>query len=486
MLKLFSPGFIRKIDSQLLIKHPDIWMSKIHYVGWNCLLLFACSALLGLFLPINLTRDIQYELWYFLLSVLSVIVMCFWIYQYAIFNKEKNYGNFHFQDEYRNFILVFISVLLFLLVPVPFELVQNKRIAALYSDSEVIADMNSLNEIDPYMVHSSNNYFTWYDSTNNIQYATIKKLNPNSQTFYTPYFIRSDSAKFPALKTEFQLYRSYHPISSKAELIPMIDRYISIATKYGIETSFTSEEVAQKYLEMLGKEKIPVSEMYGYGQYQYELMTVFSNLAKAKFDKLFIYSSDYRWTIFYFTICITSFLLLFKMTYWKQYLITIVILLLYPLITFILAQLLPFGGFIRSASFYQGALLSLMLFSTATLFVTSGQNKYYTPLLNIFNQISYVTLIFSFLMFVYFLHDATNIFHNHDHETFTNPYYKNEAITAQLDYEGWLQSYYNSYWSDVYKNWMNAMKYTGIFAYIIFLPFFKKLFVKQISLPQRT
>ncbi|HRH10821.1 MAG TPA: hypothetical protein PLU73_04875, partial [Bacteroidia bacterium] len=161
MLKLLSPKFITKIDSHLLVNHPDIWMSKIHYVGWNGLLLFACSALLGLFLPIHLIRDVQYELWYFLLSLLSVIVMCFWIYHYAIFNKEKNFGNFHLADEYRNFILVFISVLIFLLVPVPFELVQNKRIASMYTDAEVIADMNSLNEIDPYMAHSSNNYFTW-------------------------------------------------------------------------------------------------------------------------------------------------------------------------------------------------------------------------------------------------------------------------------------------------------------------------------------
>ena len=486
MLKLLSPKFITKIDSHLLVNHPDIWMSKIHYVGWNGLLLFACSALLGLFLPIHLIRDVQYELWYFLLSLLSVIVMCFWIYHYAIFNKEKNFGNFHLADEYRNFILVFISVLIFLLVPVPFELVQNKRIATMYTDAEVIADMNSLNEIDPYMVHSSNNYFTWYDSTSNIQYATIKKLNPNSQTFYTPYFLRGDSVKFPALKTEYQLYKSYHPITSLSELTPKIEQYISIAEKYGVQASFTAEEVAKKYLEMLGKEKIPVSEMYGYGSYQYELMTVFSNLSKAKFDKLFIYSSDYRWTIFYFTICITSFLLLFKMTYWKQFLITIVILLLYPLITFILSQLLPYGGPFRSGSFYEGCIVALMLFSTFTLVFTSSRNKTYHAFYNIFNQISYVTLIFLFLMVLTFLHDCTNLFHNHDREIFTNPYAMPEALPAKMDYDAWLQSYYNEYWSAVYKNWVTAMKYTGIALYLILLPFYKKLFVKQISLPQRT
>lgn len=483
-MKLLTPKFIRKLDAELLVKHPDIWISKIHSVVWNCLLLFGCAALLGLTLPINLIRDVQYELWYFLLSVLSIVVMCFWIFQYAIFNKEKNFGNFHILEEYRNFILVFTCVLLFLLVPVPFELVQNQRIASMYSDEEVIKDMNSLNEIDPYMAHSSNSYFTWYDSTSNIQYATIKKLNPNSQSFYTPYFLRGDSLKFPALKTEYQLFKTYHPNQSKTELIALIDEYIRIASKYNVEVGFTSEEVAEKFLEMLSKEKIPVSEMYASGSYQYELMTVFSNLAKAKFDKLFIYTAEYRWTIFYFTICITSFLLLFKMSYWKQFLIMIVILLLYPLITFILSQLLPYGGAFRSNTFFEGSLLALLLFSAITLFISAKRNKYYVPFLNIFNQISYVTLIFFFLLLLQFIYDNTNVFHNHDREYFSNPYTMPEALPAKMNYDTWLQSYYNEYWHKVYKNWVSAMKYMGIALYLILLPVFKKLFVKQLALPQ--
>ena len=488
MFKAITPRFINNIDAFLLINHPILWMSKIHYVLWHGLTIWFLSALLGLVLPIDLTQRIEYEIWYFLFTVLTLVVFCFWVFRYLIFNKSKNYGSRKFSDEYKNFFLVFSSVTIFLLVPWPFELIYSQRIANMYSNEEVLQDMDQLNQSDPYLVHSTNNYYSWYDSTSNIQYLNIRKLNPYGSSYYTPYFMKSDSAKFPELRTEFQLSRSYKAIGDVQFLQQKIDKYIAIAKKYNIEINISTDETIKRYIDFLSKEKITVSEFSSYGSYQYDLSTTFNNLCEAKFKTLFIFTSDYLWVIFYFIITITSFLLLFKMTNWQQYLIMIVVLFLYPLVMFIFSQLLPYSGIFKGTTFFELSLLALILFSGITLFISSNEKHEFKPFFNIMNQIFYATILFSPMLVIAFLHDNTNIFHNHDYmPQYSNPYNMKHAETVvSMTYDTTLEGFYWKYWNDEYLRWINIMKYAGIIIFLIALPFFNNLFIKQLSLPKKT
>ncbi|MBK9283535.1 MAG: hypothetical protein IPM51_04365 [Sphingobacteriaceae bacterium] len=488
MFQNITPGFLKKLNDKLLINYPVLWISKIHLAVWHIVLLMLCSALFGLALPIDIRIDIQHELWYFLLTVLAIIIMCFWIYRYAIFNKEKNFGNYKWTDEYLNFSLVFTIILLILLIPVPFELIQNARVSSMFEKEEIIRDLNTLNENEPYLANSSYTYFEWYDSTNTVQYVNLKKLNPNGTAYFVPYFIKWDSLNFPEIKTAHQLIKAYKPIYDKSILLSKINAFVAVANKYKVKMDLTAEEMANRYLELIKKNKVQANEMNYYGSYQYELLTVFTNLYEAKYNRLFIFTADYRWTIFYFTLSITSFLLLFKMTKWRQFLLTIIILLLYPLITFILFELLSFGGYFKRGNLFTIGLLLLFLFSAITCFYYWKQKQVYKPFYNLFNQITYVSIIYIFLLVLSFIHDNTNIFHNHDYYNNALNYKMVEAseIPTVHNTDSYFQSYLDSYWREEYDRWMSIMKYSGIIIFISFLPIFKKLFVKQLSLPSKT
>ena len=491
MFKSLAPKFINKIDTYLLINHPVLWMSKIHYVLWHGAVLWGISAILGAIIPINLQDRVEYGLWYFLFTVIALVILCFWIYNYIIFNKEKNYGSKKFIDEYKNFILVFITVAIFLLIPWPFEVVYSNRIAMMYNDKEVLQDLNKLNENDPYLANSTNNYYSWYDTTSHIQYFNLRKLNPYGSNYYTPYYLRLDSAKYPELLTEFQLSKKYKPSTDIDQLIKKIEIFILVSKKYNIKVDYTSKELAERYVDLLNKEKVSVAEFSNNYTYQYQLQTTFNNLCEAKFTTLFIFKPDYLWVIFYFIFSISTFLTLFKITYWQQYLIMLVVLLLYPLIMFIFSQLMPYSNYMRSPGFYECIILALVVFSCITLFITSKNQNHFKPFYNIFNQLFYVALIYSPLLILAFLHDNTDLFHNKGYDYYSSGNLSplvNEPSninTSPADYERALNSIYSQYWYDEYKRWIKILKYAGIIIFLITLPFFKELFVKQISLPKK-
>lgn len=484
MFKAITPKFINQLDSFLLVNHPVLWMSKIHYAIWHGAVLWIISAILGYVIPINLKGNAEYELWYFLFTVIGIVFLCFWIFRFLIFNKEKNYGSVNFADEYKSFILVFAAVGIFLLVPAPFEVVYSQRIANMYTDKEVLQDINTVNERDPYLANSTNNYYSWYDSTTKIQYLTVRQLNPYGSNYYTPYYMRSDSAKYPQILTEFQLYKKYKPISDLDILTKKITEFINVADKYDCPVEETAEQLAKKYMALLARDKIPTSEFYGYGNHQYQLTSTFNNLCEAKFKPLFIFTSAYLWVMFYFIIGITSFLLLFKQTYWQQFLIMLVVLLLYPLIMFIISQMVRFNDFMRDMGFYEISLILLIVFSGITLFITALKHKRFAPVYNIFNQIFYITLIYSPLLVLVFIHDNTNIFHKFDH--LGNPnYYESANIKNPATFNSYMYNYDYMYWAAEYERWITYIKYTDIILFVGALPFFKALFVKQLALPKK-
>ena len=178
MLKKIAPGFLNRIDTYLLTKHPIIWMSRIHYVLWFGALFYLMSYLLGLLLPINIrSSDDDDGFWYALLSVLSFVLSWFWCYRFLIFNKEKNFGNLNVVDEYKNFFLVFLSISVFIWFAAPFVVSYNNKIANLYSDKELIEDINTLNKVEPYVPTNYNWYENTYDTLKEKTYFNVNKVN---------------------------------------------------------------------------------------------------------------------------------------------------------------------------------------------------------------------------------------------------------------------------------------------------------------------
>jgi hypothetical protein len=447
------------------------------------------SFILGLCMPFNLKNYIPFEFWYFLLTLTGIIIFCFWIYNYVIFNKEKNYGNRQFFEEYLNFFLVFITVAAYLLMPWPFEIMYNKRVADKFSTEEVLSDLNKVNRIRPYLALSPSDFYSRTDTVQNKSYYNIKRLSIYAGQNFTPWYIQ-DSAKYPQVYSHYQLFKMYKPLTDEKILKIKIDSFIEIAQKYDVHVTESSASIAGRYLKLLDKgDMLQENDFVYMSSDVFAFTTIFDNIANAKFKPLFIFTSEYLWTILYFVISITALLLLFKTNYWQQFLIMLAVAFLYPLITLIITQLIPYDYSVNREILFMLSLLAMIVFSKVTLFITWRSSNRYRPFYNIFNQLFYITLVFTPLLILFYLHESTNIFHNKGYDMIetdivgVNNYY---GAQNNCGYGCQLENYYSNYWRAEFDRWIDIAKYSGIVLFLIGLPFFKELFVKQISLPKKT
>ncbi len=491
MFKKIAPKFLRQIDEYLLANYPMLWISKIHYVIWFGFLLYLFSGLLGYAMPINLTSTTDSGLWYVLLTILSFVLSWFWAYRYLIFNKEKNYGNLNITDEYKNFGLVFLCVLIFICVAFPFVISNTKKLANLYTTDELIKDINTLNALEPYVPTTYYSYENSYDTTKKETFFNIRKFNNNYS--YTPYYMLNDSARFGYSERYTNKGKEYLPCKSVEEVKQKIAQHIAICKKYTVYSNLNVNKLAQTYFNAYAIGWVSSNAIdTGNDYYKEEVRIAFRNIYEAKFEPLFIWRSDFLWVIFYITITLTLMLVLFKLNNWRQFLITAIILALYPLMAFIVTQIMSYSN--RDAAFdwfvfflYGAAILSL--------FLAAKQKQQFVPIYNIFNQVFYLLLLFIPMLIVYYLYKHTSIFmynYSYDYASVTSAINQEamldsgEKITAAYSWHYYYDQWLRNYWQKEYSKWFNVAKYGAILILVAGLPLMKKLFVKQMALPKKS
>lgn len=495
-MKKLIPPFLKKLDDYFLLNYPLLWISKLHYVLFYgvCMLIF--STAVGFIIPLNLSQTQDLGLWYFLFTILSIIALCFWIYRNVIFNIEKKFGLRKWTDEYKVFFLNFACVLMFMSFPLPFTSIYNSRLAEVVTDVELIEDINYLNQSSPFIVNDLNSYESFYDSTSQSYFYDIKKLQRYDD--YTPWHIRYDTLKFKNLLSSFQLEKSYGTHKkSDAEILTLINKHISIITKYGYKFNSTSEFELKTYNELYEKSPISINSFnYRNIGSKYELTRCIENIADAKFNTLFIWKMEFLHFLFYATFYITLLVMLFKMVNWRQYLITAIALILIPIILFIISQLLPYSTNYRVRENAYTVLLSIVFFTSLVFTVLSfNENSRFNAFRNICAQIVYLTIPIFPMLFVYLLKSVTNVFGPSAYDA-----YPAIASSAKYAEETWntTSSYYNTaeyiysqlladYWRHQYDLWFLGVMYGAMIVFVLILvPLMKQLFVKQLALPRNS
>lgn len=480
MIKAITPLFLRKLDQYLLENYPVVWISKIHHTIWYGAWLWLLGAAIGFIVPFDLTRNIQYEMYYFFFTIVALAMFCIWVYQYVIFNKEKNYGTRSVADEYLNFILVLMSSAIFAVSPVSFQYVYSQRIANVTSDEILFDEINTLNQAAPYIFLNSDYYERYWDSSRNESWTTLKQIRWGANARYTPYFIRHDSLHYPIL-TPYQLYKKHDAKANLNTVSKKISDYIRICNKYGVNIPFRSQELAAYYMNLASKESIWVTELREYYISDYEIDKIISNISEAKFKDHFIYRAGYFWTILYVTLTLTCFLLLFKLTYWKQFIVLLVTLMFYPMIAGILSLLVPNSIYRDEEDIILGLNLFAIYFAAGVTLMNYWKQQRFSAFVNVATQVFYVMLIYTPLLTVVFLHETTNIFHQHDFISMSN--HIKHGVDSNFDP---MQDLLRNYWREEYQRWLFCCQLAGIAAYILLLPVLKQVLVKQLALPKKT
>ena len=112
ILNLLNPKWLKKIDRYLLLNYPRFWVTKIHYVVYNGLLV---NIVFNLFVFIFIDpTQIDEFLWYFIIFVMfcEIAVLIFWFIQQSLYNSKNEYCNTHYTIDLLETIICMICIII--------------------------------------------------------------------------------------------------------------------------------------------------------------------------------------------------------------------------------------------------------------------------------------------------------------------------------------------------------------------------------------
>ncbi len=141
----FAPGFINRLDKNLLLNKPDTWSARTHLVLYYGLLFIILLGAIRFLVPDDPRTDSNVFAWSFLVSVLAAIGVIVWLIYLLRFNVFKRFGKPAAGDKLKTFLLYFLSIAVMvaaIYVPSFIETVQANRA---YTSNEIVNDVNAIN-----------------------------------------------------------------------------------------------------------------------------------------------------------------------------------------------------------------------------------------------------------------------------------------------------------------------------------------------------
>jgi len=175
----FAATFIEKLDGKLLLNKPSTWSVRAHLVIYYAGIFILLLSLLGFLLPNDPRDDTNTGVWSSLLAVVSTIALVVWLIYLLRFNVFKRFGIQKTGDGIKAFGLYFLVI--GILVGIPFipPAIESVRANTAYTNEEVIADYNMINESIVTLEHDSLNH-RWSRQTvllDSLWDGTVDTLN---------------------------------------------------------------------------------------------------------------------------------------------------------------------------------------------------------------------------------------------------------------------------------------------------------------------
>ncbi len=491
-MSFIIPKFLKRFDDYLLINHPIIWISKIHYVLFFTLIVTAVTSLIAFAIPITVSSSDNFELLHFLFIVVGIVMLCFWVYKNAIHNHEKSYGKRSFWDEYKIFGLYYLCVMMIFSFSYTFSMIYNLRLSNIINDKDFVELINTANLLEP-VIGSDNNYayevakveesiIQIDDSSNQVtEPKYIFDLNYYRFDTHTPYRL-NDSLKMSEYNiiSGYELRKKFDQIKDdKAAILELITRFTQLTRKINIKVNPSPESLYDAYsAKREGEHELDYiyDDLYTntdkaynyYGSNSYLLDDTMNKITKHKFGESFIYDGGFQLFLVIAYFMIVLFYMTFRNVHWLHFILTLVVLIFYPILTLIIS-IFARGDYMNHTQEKVFFFLQILVYIIALVFTivfASNRKALYSGFTSICLQIVNLGAPFFFFAIFGYLVEFTDVIWDRSH------YY---------DY-----NYDNSYVD--YKTKENALLYTligNIILYIlVFMPLMKELFIKLRSLPR--
>ncbi|MBS1637503.1 MAG: hypothetical protein JST26_16430 [Bacteroidetes bacterium] len=504
MLNAIVPRFIKRLDKYFLLHYPILWISKIHYVLYFAVIMWALSALIGFAMPVNLAQPEDMALWYVMFTVLAIILFCVWLYKNTIFNVEKKFGNRHWTDEFKLFFLYTCTIFIYFSFAYPFSLVYSHKVANAVSTDDFIHDINILNESDAFIADNFYKYYSYTDTTTNTTHYDINRRVSFGEN--TPYMMVYDSIQHPGLLTNKMLEVGYNQRKKSDEaILEILNKRVEVFKRYHLEADINPADVLHTYRELCKRWQTDSNDV-DLIRKSYSFMSpisrIFDNVAEAKFQVIFLLRGDFITFELYFTFYVCLIFLLFRNVRWQHFLVTIVSMIVVSILLLIISLLFPYYGdydtYITGRNYndrwliYNTTILLIFLSTIIFTIVAVFQKKRFSAVTNIFMQVGYIIFPMMPLFIVFYIREYWGFCHNPNQEV-----YDRFAEAYKVSHQGQYDSLYSTYeyqYNELLNQYYNNQYYLccfiaqwlGVILFIaLVMPFMKSLFVKQLALPRK-
>ncbi|HEY1037965.1 MAG TPA: hypothetical protein VGF30_01090 [Bacteroidia bacterium] len=506
MISFLAPGFLKRLDAKLLVKNPILWVSKIHYVAYYSLLLWIFTSLIALIIPINLTDMVGNGIYYTLFTIISIVLLCVWLYRNSLFNIESEYGNRKKTDEYKIFFINFLCVFMLFSFAYPFSFIYNIRVANSISKEELKQEINTLNIGEPFFARNFYDYSEIQIRKDSSEVDSLSEQYPQyiykhdiSQyrgwSKYTPYRFNMDSSEISigvlSSKEQEAAFNSIRSNDSKA--LEAIQKCIAIYKKHDLVFDYEPAYILERY-KTLCKEPVEYDNfnslggnMY-YDTDTYKIETILRNVTDAQYDNIFIFMWGFNVAMFYFVFFITITFMMFKGVRWQYFLITLVTFIVLPIILFIFAMLFTLGLSSDLGPVYMTGLLLLYFTALIVSFTFFFNPKKFNGFKNICMQIVYVCTPVLFFFIIVYLDETTDIFWR----DYYSQMYNEQVATIDASIKAGDVSAQHLAYDIEYREHRNLLEnmiwgsliFGVLFHVSFFMVFMKEQFLKMKALPK--
>jgi hypothetical protein len=286
---------LSRFDNWLLKNYPDIWSTRAHLLLYFLLLGDALLFLLCWAIPDDPRSESEVGYWVVSASLLAIIGMIFWLVFMFRFNVFKRYGNLAKGDRLRTFfVFLFLFIALTCTAYIPF-VAEKIKADALYSDEEVVQDINDINTYIGRLERDSIELMMYSDTI--IYTGSALRAQQLNSMFTRPsvYSVESGHTSYSYMDTATARYQraeadSIEYLSDTGMVLTTIHDFrfwqdessdLKPLTKlqlyYRIFRSQASEGEDWRRLKSLLAKYTYSAEEYGYNTYMYDMQYYYGN-----------------------------------------------------------------------------------------------------------------------------------------------------------------------------------------------------------------
>jgi hypothetical protein len=411
-LDSFIPKFLKKLDSTLLRKYPNLWVTNIHYVVFYTLIfdsiLYGLTRLKGFAITSETSDTITPVS---LMIVPAILIFVFWFIKQARYNVDKNYGRSNIGHDYQNFFVYVLSIFLIITTVfiIPEGLSDNMKSAIPLEQLE--SDTDKLNK----------GYAYFHREVTFVDDEIVSRRSP--VLILRDYYYISNSHTFKKVKVNREI------------ALNEIKDFIATHNKYtNHKIDLTASQVLEKAQNDINVRLPQYDEFGNYIQSVDSKLEKMHRIYKHREGAMFA-NSDFLKVLFGIVGFLALATWMFKNVHWKNFLAAAITILLSPLvagvIAIILFSLLQFRDNGSGSIF---AVIILLNITSFLWFIIPVLNKKYSYMGVINGILLQLWLPFSVLFYSLMVYETSRRRYDYYSDNYE-------------EFHNWWESYFmNTYW----------------------------------------